>query len=597
MSSPLVRAAFVALLLATAAAFVVTQQLKGEPPLVLRFSAAPSDISPNGDRFRDAAAVGFDLSEDATVSFVITDAEGKEVRRLVDERRLGGDIKHRYEWDGRDASGKRVPDGAYTLRVIRRDEGRVINSLKEITVDTKRPPVSLVSARPNVISPQERGARVRIRYRGPRNEAPELRVFRTDDGPPRVVARFRGRDDRSATWYGTLRGRKARDGDYAFTVTVRDKAGNRGVAPTDIPTPGTARAGTGVAVRHLTLRGPVSAVAAGSVARLRVGPYPRRFRFTLSRLGGRRPVRRGAGRGGALRVRIPPRARTGVYLVRVRAGRRRAVWPLAVAGRPRFGRASRRPRPLVVLPVLTWQAENRFDDDLDGFADTLEGARSVRVARPFAGGRPPGGLRSQADPLLRFLDRERLPYDLTTDLALAGREGPALGRAPGVAFAGSARWLTPGLERRLRRYVEGGGRFVSFGADAFRRRVELRRDELFRTGPPRPVNMFGERTATSRTTNAPLVVQDDELGLFDGLDGPVGAFTLFERVDAAPPALRRLVAAGREPGRPVFVGYRLGKGIVVRVGTSQWARELEEQPANGELPRVTMRLWRLLARR
>ena len=82
-----------------------------------------------------------------------------------------------------------------------------------------------------MIAPGDRRTRVRIRYDGPRNGAPEFRIFRTDEGPPRVVARFRGNDRREAIWRGSVRGRPAVDGDYAFTVTVRDKAGNLSVAP------------------------------------------------------------------------------------------------------------------------------------------------------------------------------------------------------------------------------------------------------------------------------------------------------------------------------------------------------------------------------
>src|SRR4051794_12018493 len=170
MSSPLVRAAFALLVGATIAAFFVTQQLKGEFPLVLRFAATPNSISPNRDGVRDDTIVGFDLSERAKVSFFVVDSEGREVRRLVDDRTLAGDTRHRYLWNGRDDDRRRVPDGKYRLRVVRRDEGRVITSIKTIRVDTERPRVSLTSASPGVIAPGNPGQRslVRIRYRGPR---------------------------------------------------------------------------------------------------------------------------------------------------------------------------------------------------------------------------------------------------------------------------------------------------------------------------------------------------------------------------------------------------------------------------------------------
>ena|SRR5215210_4459168 len=598
MAAPLVRVTFGALVLATIAAFFVTQQLKSEFPLVIRFAAGPADMSPNGDGFRDSSIVGFDLSEPAEVSFSIIDSEGNEVRRLLDDRRLAGDAKHRFIWNGRDDEGRIVSDGDYTMRVVRRDEGRVINSIKKVNVDTEPPRVTLTSVRPGVIAPGLAGqrTRVRVRYRGPRNEAPEFRIFRTDAGPPRVVARFRGGRSRSAIWHGTVRGRQAAAGSYAFTVTVRDKAGNRAVAPAAVPTPRLARRGTGVSVRKLDLRGPLGVVPAGALARLELGPVERSFDFALARLGSRQVVRKGGRIGGGFRVRIPRTAHTGVYVVRVRAGGRRALWPLAVAGRPQTRRAARRPRPLVVLPALTWQGRNAMDDDLDGFPDTLERGRRVRLARPFYRGELPSGFNSQVSPLLRFLDREKLGYDLTTDLALQAGDGPALGNAPGVAFAGSERWLPQRLAGRLRRYAEGGGRIASFGADAFRRSALVDGGAATGEGPPRPVNLFGERTKRPlRTDSAPLVVEDDQLELFGGADRFVGEFSVFEPSAGLPAGAQALTAAGREPGEPDFLAYRLEKGIVLRAGTPQWAAELSEGRLSVEVPRAMKRIWRLLA--
>jgi hypothetical protein len=251
----------------------------------------------------------------------------------------------------------------------------------------------------------------------------------------------------------------------------------------------------------------------------------------------------------------------------------------------------------VVLPAMTGQGLNPLDDDLDGFADTLENASAVRLDRPIAGGGTPPRFASQVAPLLRFLDRERLPYDLTTDVSLARGEGPALGNAPGVAFAGSARWLPPALLRRLRRYVLDGGRLASFGADAFRRSVRLRRTELRDPSPRRPEDAFGERpTNLLRTSPAPLAVQEDDLGLLRGVDGFFGEFSVFERSGELAEGARLRSSAGRDPGEPAFVAYSLGDGVVVRSGTPQWAGELSESRLGLEVPRVTERIWRLLAR-
>ena len=79
------------------------------------------------------------------------------------------------------------------------------------------------------------------------------------------------------------------------------------------------------------------------------------------------------------------------------------------------------------------------------------------IDRPFAHGLPPAGLEQQVVPLLRFLDRSGLPYDLTTDLALARGHGPGLtGRPP----ASSSRAMRPGsptaCELALQDYVDRG---------------------------------------------------------------------------------------------------------------------------------------------
>jgi hypothetical protein len=615
-SSRLVRVVFAVLVLATVGAFVVTQVLKTEMPVVLRFAVAPLAISPNGDGVRDRSRIGFDLSEPAEVSFSIIDADGNEVRELVDDRLLEGDTHQRFAWDGRDDDGDVVPDGTYRMRVVRRKEGRRLDSFKKIVVDTGPPAVELDSATPGVIDPSNgKRVAVRVRYRGPRTPHPELRVWRTDDGPPRIVDRFRGDETRSGVWNGrTISGDLAVDGDYAFQVRVRDRAGNEALAPPGTPTAATALPGTGVAVRRLTLEGPAGAVAAGSLARLRIGPEGRPFSFELTRLGSRKVIKKDRRRGDLLRVRLPGDARTGVYVVRVRALRviprrgkkpRRAVpvgptasWPLVVAGLPPKGAPQNRPRPLVVLPAITWQGLNPFDSDLDGFADTLDDANSIPATRPFAGGRLPPRLTREVSPLLRFLDRERLAYDLTTDLALARGEGPALGNAPGTAFAGSAIWLPRRLRDRLREEVEGRGKPVAvFGGASLRRSVALLGDELRFPSPPRPDDLFGERTSAERVDPpAPLVVERDRLGLFGDVDGLFGEFSVVERSLGLPEDARLLSGAGREPGQPAFVAYRLGKGIVIRPGTPQWALQLEERALDVEVPRITRRLWRLLAR-
>jgi hypothetical protein len=625
-SSRLVRVVFAVLVLGTAGAFVLTQVLKTEMPVVLRFSVAPIYFSPNGDGARDRTRIGFDLSEPAEVSFSVIDMDGNEVRELFDERELAGDAKHRFAWNGRDDEGNVVPDGTYRMRVVRRKEGRRLDSFKEIVLDTTPPKVALRSSEPGIVDPSNgKPVAVTVRYRGPSTRGPEFRVWRTDDGPPRIVDRFRGDKRRRGVWNGTvIGGHYAVDGDYALQVRVRDRAGNEALGPPGIPTARTAQPATGVAVRRLTLAGPGGVVNAGSLAKLRVGPTARRFEWRLTRLGSGRSIKQGTRSGGALRVRLPDDARSGVYVVRVRSRRGAerppagaqgpreaqrvpptpgrtltAGWPLVVAGLPPRGVPADRPRPLVVLPAITWQGRNPFDSDLDGFADTLADARVIPAERPYAGGRLPAALTRESEPLLGFLDRARLAYDLTTDLSLTRGEGPALGNAPGVAIGGTATWLPRRLRDRLRGEVEAEGKAVAiFGGQSLRRSVALAGDRLRDPSPPRPDDLFGERTRAERVDPpAPLAVERDRLDLFASVDSLFGEFSVIERSLSLPEGARLLSAAGRDPGEPAFVGYRLGDGTVVRAGSPQWTRQLDERALDVEVPRVTKRIWQLLGRR
>ena len=166
-----------------------------------------------------------------------------------------------------------------------------------------------------------------------------------------------------------------------------------------------------------------------------------------------------------------------------------------------------------------------------------------------------------------------------------------------MAFAGSERWLPQPLARRLRRYVEGGGVVARFGARAFLRPTLVDRSRALAPARPLATNVFGERTKELlRTDPAPLVVETDELELFGGGDRFVGEFTLFEPSAALPGGQGPRSAAGRDPGAPAFVAYELGKGLVIRSGTPQWARELSEGRLGVEVPRATRRIWRLLGR-
>ena len=120
--------------------------------------------------------------------------------------------------------------------------------------------------------------------------------------------------------------------------------------------------------------------------------------------------------------------------------------------------------------------------------------------------------------------------------------------------------------RRLREYVAEGGKIASFGTDSFRRTVELDGELARNPSRRRRIDAFGERTALIETSLAPLSVFEDELGLFEGLSDLVGEFTEFEVSRGLAKQTEALTTAGRDPGEPAFMAFRLGDGWMLRTG-------------------------------
>jgi N,N-dimethylformamidase beta subunit-like protein len=591
-NSVLVRVVFGVLVLATSAAFLVAQRLKRSTPIVegvhyARFIApACKPCSPHAKR---VVTISFTLRDTGRVTATLVNSAGDDVRTLVGDRRLRKG-PHHYRWAGKSDAGVLAPDGQYRLRVTLPDQGRSVTAARVLKLDTTPPRPHILAVTPHQIVPGAEAAlgRARIRYRGHSNPNPIVQVYRTDLPRPALETSFLGtRFRKTAKWDGLIGGKPAPDGVYTIAITTFDPAGNGGSSPPVLPPRRSeAKPGTGVSVRYLTVSGSLDPVKAGSVAHFEVGPLSRRLRWSLGPAGPGRAVARGSGSGQKLAVRIPSNTATGLYLLRVSAAGHSASQPVVVQG-------SRKSKVLVVLPAIAWQGGNLMDDDFDGFANTLTGGESVNIDRPFAHGLPPAGLKDRVDPLLRFLARQHQQYEITTDLALAQGRGPQLAGHSGVMFAGDETWLTSKLNLALRSYVEGGGKVASFGTDSFRRGVGLAGTQLINPSAPERVNVFGEEVSESRIQPAPMVVNQDSLGLFAGVSGGLlGNFNQFEQSQRLVGGTQILSSAGRDPKRPAFIAYRLGKGIVVRAGSPEWTSDLA---GDVELSDVTRRVWSLLS--
>ena len=273
--------------------------------------------------------------------------------------------------------------------------------------------------------------------------------------------------------------------------------------------------------------------------------------------------------------------------------------------------ARERATMLVVVPAVTWLGTDPVDDPplRDGMPDTLDraGGGRVRWPRVFASedGRP-SGFSAQVAPILRYLDRNRIRYDLTSDLDLSLSDTPRASDRKAVLLAGSLRWVTRPLARRLRRYVQEGGRLAMFGADSLRRGVTIRANgaetagELLRPTQPSVEDPFGARLDPLRRTKAAEAISqlagDPAYGLFEGTGGTLEGFGAFEEsappeeggkatllgaMGVAPPEPDPDAPADEPPPEPRYAltATRLGeKGLVIRVGLPEWTRRLKEPP-------------------
>ena len=284
-----------ALLVATSAAFVVTEKLKlTRNPIV--GPRVDKLFSPVCDCASDTASIAFRLRKPDRVTVDVIDSKGDVVRELARRRPQGRRVVS-YVWDGRDADGQVVAEGAYRPRVHLDRARRTIVMPNRIRVDVTAPRVVSFTARPLVISPDGDGRSdyARIRYRLSERAVVELYV----DGT-RAIRKLGTRPRGTMSWTGTAGGETLPEGVYTLRLVARDVAGNLG------PRSGSRT----VRIRFLALGR--NRVATTPGARFSILALSQARRVTW-RLGGRT----GSARPGTLTLRAP--LRPGRYTLRVEA--------------------------------------------------------------------------------------------------------------------------------------------------------------------------------------------------------------------------------------------------------------------------------------
>ncbi len=213
----------VALLTATAVAFVVAERVKLEKSPI-RGPRVTRVFSPVCECANTAASISFLLSRPDTVGVGIVNENGDLVRTLVQDRRYLALHRLEFEWDGRNADGEVVPEGLYRPRVHFADRDRTIVLTNLIRVDTTAPTIVAKGVRPRIFSPDSDGRRDGVAVRYAANEP--ARALLLVDGVRRVRGKLRTRLKGQLQWYGRAAGSTFPAGTYRLQLVAEDEAGN-----------------------------------------------------------------------------------------------------------------------------------------------------------------------------------------------------------------------------------------------------------------------------------------------------------------------------------------------------------------------------------
>jgi hypothetical protein len=600
-------AAFVALVIATIAAFFVTQHLKVTTPLIAGFPAPfPAEINPVDGQtclrrnprgqlvpvsFRRLKVSFYLLHRADQVAVYVVDQDGTVVKALA-PRHMGVKRRSTFTWDGREDNGSVAPDGIYYLRVSLIHQGRSLlisnNAGPEpVTVETKAPQLVVTGVTPTLI-PQQTGSLVTIHYSGSHRLRPRILIYRTDlPGGPRLVKSYPATSAAGhSTWNGMIGGLAAPQGTYLVGLKLTDQACNTGRFPSQLPpAPGTT-AHAGVTVRYLAAQPPLVPVRAGTSATVFVDARDHAYRWTLRRAGARKVLEAGSSRAFTLPVALPGGV-AGLYELSLRWGAHRTAVPL-IADAP----AAARERVLVVLPALTWQGSNPSDDDGDGLPNTLQAGDPIRLQRPLADGLP-AGLSDEAA-LLTYLRRAGLRVDLTTDLGLIEGFGPQLTGHAGVVLAGSERWVPGSLGSALSSYVEQGGHVLSLGIESLLRGVTVSDGRaLDPTGPQTTDALLARPGRVVSSAGTLILVDRDGLHIFSGTSNALRGYNSYEPIPSVQAPAAIASAAGVSNSEPSIIGYRLGHGIVIDIGLPGFGTSLR---SNFDAQQLIGRIWSVLSR-
>jgi hypothetical protein len=262
----------VGLLVATAAAFAITERLKLTKSAVYG-TVISTRISPTcGCEFRKAS-IFFKLRRSDDIAVSVLNARGQEVALLAAQRYARGPVT--LLWNGRNDGNQRVRDGTYRARIHLTGQHQTIEFPNLIQLDTKPPQVVSVETNRDVFSPDQD------------HQADYVRITYTVSKPAHVVV-YLGRTrvlyshvtaKGGIQWFGNGPNGTLKPGTYTLSVGAVDLSGNS--------TSVADRARVRVEIRYIKLANTKIVARAGRTFEIGVSTDAKRYSWSLGRRRGK----------------------------------------------------------------------------------------------------------------------------------------------------------------------------------------------------------------------------------------------------------------------------------------------------------------------
>lgn len=294
------------LLIATAAAFAITERLKLEKsPITGTFVS--SAFSPVCGCARDRANISVKFRHKDTVTVTVLTEGRKTVRTLVEGTPVqrGRNI---FRWDGKTDAGTQAPDGRYRVQIHMAKAHRTIllPTQNTIELDTKTP-VVIPEASRTEFSPDGDHQADSVTIHFTLSEPAHVLVYLGD----KVLIHSRSHTTQgSVTWYGRTDHHLHGPGTVTLSIGAVDLAGNA--------IPAAQRPQLRITIRYITLASHRISAVAGKRFDIGVSTDAKRYGWLL---GGRH----GVAHGPVLTLRAPKQPGRYVLVVTERGHSDRAV--------------------------------------------------------------------------------------------------------------------------------------------------------------------------------------------------------------------------------------------------------------------------------